>query len=210
MRTDVATDVELLEAWRAGDRHAGEALFERHFRSVYRFFRTKGVEAVDDLVQQTFLGCVEGRDRLRSEASFRTYMFAVARNQLFRHWKQRGAVRDDAEFESRSLHDMSPTASKVLVRRAEERALLEALRRIPVVFQIALELYYFENMRGPEIAAVLDVPEATVRSRLRRGTEHLRRQLEAVAESPDVLHSTLTNLDEWARGVRVHVEPATA
>ena len=206
----MATDLELLDAWRQGDDRAGKALFERHFRALYRFFRNKAAEAIDDLVQQTFLGCVEGRDRLRDDASFRTYMFTVARNQLFRHWKRRSSVRDDAEFETRSLHDMSPTPSNVLVHRAEERVVLEALRRIPFVFQVALELYYFENMRGPEIAAVLDVPEATVRSRLRRGLDHLRRQVEVIAESADVLHSTLTNLEQWASGVRTHVERATA
>lgn len=203
----MATDYELLEGWRGGDQRAGETLFERHFRALYRFFRNKGVDAIDDLVQQTFLGCVEGRDRLRGDASFRTYMFAVARNQLFRFWKQRGAARDDADFQTQSLCDLSPSASRVIARRAEQRALLEALRRIPLDYQIALELYYFEDMRGPEIAAVLDIPEPTVRSRLRRGGEQLRRQLEAIADSPEVLQSTLMNLDEWARGIRAQVEP---
>lgn len=202
----MSDDYALLDAWRAGDQKAGASLFERHFRAVYRFFRNKGVDAVDDLVQQTFLGCVEGRDRIRGEASFRTYMFAVARNQLYRYWQKHGGIADASEFESKSLYEIAPSASSLMAKRAEHKILLEALRRIPLDFQVALELYYFESMRGPEIAAVLEVPEATVRSRIRRGIEHLRRQIEAVSTSAELLQSTLTNLDDWARGVRGQVD----
>jgi DNA-directed RNA polymerase specialized sigma24 family protein len=56
-----ATDIELLEAWRGGDRRAGEQLFERHYAAVARFFRNKLEFGVDDLIQRTFLACVEGR-----------------------------------------------------------------------------------------------------------------------------------------------------
>lgn len=204
------SDVDLLEAWRGGDQPAGADLFNRHFRSLYLFFRNKSMDGIDDLVQQTFLGCLEGRDRMRSDASFRAYMYAVARNQLYRYWHKRDKTRDDQDFESVSVFDMMPSPSSVIAKRAEERVLLEALRRIPLDFQIALEFYYFENLRGPQIAEVLGVPEATVRSRLRRGLQHLRRQIEELASSPDVLESTLMNLDGWAQRVRERVDQHVA
>lgn len=194
----VDADLELLDAWRAGDRDAGVALFDRHFRELYRFFRNKAADRVDDLVQQTMLACVEARERMRGDATFRTYMFTVARNQLYRYWRERGAMDDGVDLESKSIHDLAPSAASVMGRRAEERVLLEALRRIPLEFQVALELYYFEGLRGPQIAEALEVPEATVRSRLRRGLGHLRRQIEALSSSPEVLRSTLTGLDQWA------------
>lgn len=197
----VDADIELLDAWRAGDRSAGVALFDRHFRELYRFFRNKAADRVDDLVQQTLLACMEARERLRGSATFRTYMFAVARNQLYRYWRERDSSGDGVDLESKSIHDLAPSAASVMGRRAEERLLLEALRRIPLEFQIALELYYFEGMRGPQIAETLEVPEATVRSRLRRGLEHLRRQIEALSSSPELLQSTLTGLDQWAGGL---------
>lgn len=174
------------------------ALFDRHFQELYRFFRNKAVDRVDDLVQQTLLACVEARERMRGEATFRTYMFAVARNQLFRYWRERGASDDGVDIASKSIHDLAPSAASVIGRRAEERVLLEALRRIPLEFQVAVELYYFEGLRGPQIAEALEIPEATVRSRLRRGLGHLRRQIEALSSSPELLQSTLTSLDQWA------------
>ena len=52
-------DAECLRAWASGDRKAGELLFERHFEAVARFFRNKTDRDHDDLIQATFLGCVE-------------------------------------------------------------------------------------------------------------------------------------------------------
>ena len=70
-------DRELLEAWRGGDEAAGRALFERHFDAIFRFFRAKLPEAAEDLTQQTFLGCLKGKERYRGESSFRTYLFTM-------------------------------------------------------------------------------------------------------------------------------------
>ena len=67
---------------------------------------------------------------------------------------------------------------------------------------MCLELYYYEGARGPELAAMLDIPEATVRSRLRRGLEHLRKQIEALAPSQALAESTAGDLDAWATELR--------
>ncbi|MFO0633263.1 MAG: sigma-70 family RNA polymerase sigma factor [Nannocystaceae bacterium] len=78
-------DLELLEAWRGGDAKAGNALFDRYFDAVFRFFRNKVADHADDLVQQTFLALVQARDRFRGDSSFRTYLFTAARSKLFNY-----------------------------------------------------------------------------------------------------------------------------
>jgi RNA polymerase sigma factor (sigma-70 family) len=195
------TDDSLLEAWRAGDRSAGEQLFERHYEALYRFYSRKTSVDVADLVQKTSLALVEGRERYRGDASARTFLFAIARNQLLVHF--RGRRRDAAlDFSVQSLHDLDPTPSQALFEKQDNRVLLEALRRIPLDLQIAIELHYWEGLHGPELARILDVPEGTVRSRLRRGLEMLRAQVANLATSPDALTTTLSNLDRWAERVR--------
>ena len=73
------SDRDLLEAWRDGDAKAGETLFDRHFDRVYRFFQTKvDRQDVDDLVQQTFMGCVQSRERFRGESQVGTYLLGIA------------------------------------------------------------------------------------------------------------------------------------
>ncbi|MCA9705343.1 MAG: RNA polymerase sigma factor [Myxococcales bacterium] len=188
------SDFELLEAWQDGDEAAGNLLFDRHFDDLYAFFRGKLSGVADDLVQKTFLACIEGRDRFRGEASFRTYMFAAARRIL---WRQLDHLRRDEALDpaSTSLHDLDPTPSQVLAERNEQRLVRQALRRIPVVFQVAIELYYVQGFRGPEIAQILEISEATVRSRIRRGLEQLRAAVEQLSEDPALVRSTLDELE---------------
>jgi RNA polymerase sigma-70 factor (ECF subfamily) len=196
-----ATDFELLDAWRAGNRDAGNALFDRYFDAVFRFFRNKVTEGAEDLVQQTFLACVQSRDHFRKDASFRTYLFTAARSKLYNYLERRG--REGAiDWGVTSCADLGVSPSGLLAQGQEQRLLLHALRRLPVDLQVALELYYFEQVRGPELAEVLGVPEGTVRSRLRRGREILREQLVQLSSSLEDVESTMTNLDDWAAAVR--------
>jgi RNA polymerase sigma-70 factor (ECF subfamily) len=176
-------DTELLERWRRADGRAGSALVKRHFPALHRFFANKARGYEDDLIQQTFVACVEDRDAFRGDASFRAYLFGLARHQLMDHYR-RIYRRQHLDFTSTSLCDLgtSPTGS---LARQEERELLDlALRELPVDQQIALELTYWEELAAPEVASVLGIPENTVYSRLRRGKAHLREALERLTQVP--------------------------
>jgi RNA polymerase sigma factor (sigma-70 family) len=200
----VKTDFELLTAWREGDRMAGNALFDRYFDALFRFFRNKVSEGADDLVQQTFLSCVQSRDRFRGDSSFRTYVFTIARRKLYDQLGRR--QRDGAiDYGVTSCADLGISPSGIMAEDEQQRLLLAALRSLPVDLQIALELYYFEKFRGPELSEVLGVPEGTVRGRLRRGRELLRAQLDKLQRDPVVVDATMTNLESWAAALRDQV-----
>src|SRR4051794_26389001 len=85
MAERINTDAELLADWSLGSSAAGEELIERHFMAVRRFFLNKAGCEVEDLVQETFLACVEARTRFKGQASFKTFLLAIARNQLLKH-----------------------------------------------------------------------------------------------------------------------------
>lgn len=191
-----ASDGELLLAWRAGDEGAGQQLYRRHFDAIFGFFRNKtdGADA-SDLVQKTFLTAVESKDRIENVESVRTFLFGIARRHLYRYWRNK--KRDaNLDFDASSVCDLDPSPSSLLEAKRERRVLLQALRKIPLDLQVALELYFWESLTGPELAAVLEIPVGTVRSRLRRGVEALRR---AVGElGAEALESTQDDLDRWA------------
>ena len=198
----------LLEAWRGGDAEAGEVLFERYFESVYRFFCNKVPRDVDDLVQETFLGCVGAKERFREEASFRTFLFAIARKVLLKY-RERWAPRDAGEeFHASRVADLDLTATQVVVENEAQALLLRALRRLPLDLQTALELFYWEGLPSREIAEVVELPHGTVRSRLRRGREMLRELIEELAANPRLRASTLGNFDLWL--AKIHGGPAVA
>jgi DNA-directed RNA polymerase specialized sigma24 family protein len=91
--TDDPDDAQLLERWRRGDAIAGNELFRRHYRSVARMFRNKAGDALEDLVQRTFLACLERTDRIEDPARFRRYLLATARNELYRFFRDRRGPR---------------------------------------------------------------------------------------------------------------------
>jgi RNA polymerase sigma-70 factor (ECF subfamily) len=194
--TDDDPDAAAVAAWRAGDKAAGEKLFEKHFDALYRFFRNKAEEGVEDLIQQTFLAVVGSIERFRGEASFRSYLFAIARNELLAHWRKRGQRSADVDVAEISIAAMSSAQpSRVVARRREQQMLLEALRTLPLDLQIALELVYWEDLTGPELAAALGVPEGTARSRLRRGKEMLAARLAELAGDPATVEESMRELD---------------
>ena len=198
-------DAELLEAWRGGDKRAGKLLFERHYDAVHRFFRNKVGSDAPDLVQKTFLGCLESVERYRGEGSFRSWLFAVAFRQLCKHYRAKASERARFDVATVSICDFDPTPSRMLAERREQRLLLEALRRIPLDYQLVLELYYWEDMAAPELAQVLAIPEGTVRSRLRRAKEALADKMSSLARTPELLRATFSDLDGWVRSLRAQL-----
>ena len=202
----VDDDSALFTAWCAGDRTAGAKLFDRHYESVARFFHNKVNESVaSDLIQNTFLGCVEARERFRGQSSFRTFLFAVARNLLHKHYREHQGPRGRIDFGEVTACDLAPTASAVMRAHEEKQLLLQALRRVPIECQEAMELLYWEKLTVVEIAEVFGIPVGTVKTRLHRGRRLLEEQMALLAETPELLESTLANLETWAENVRAQM-----
>jgi RNA polymerase sigma-70 factor (ECF subfamily) len=204
----MATDFELLEAWRGGEEEAGRELFGRHFDGVYRFFRNKVDDAAEDLTQQTFMGLVQGRDRFRGDASFRTYLFMIARKKLYSYLRTNQRRQDPVEFHSTSVADLGlPSPSRAVAVRQEQQLLLQALRQLPIEMQVALELFYWEELTVQEIADVLETPVGTVKSRLQRARLRLDEILAQLSTSEELLRSTRDNFEKWARDLQAHLGP---
>lgn len=198
-RERVADDLSLLLAWRDGDKASGERLFDRHFAALTRFFRNKASEGIDDLVQTTMLALLESAGRYRGEGSFRSFLFGIAYNVLRDHIRARARAFDPA---TDSVCDSAPGPSQAFAEKAEQRLLLEGLRRIPLEHQTLLELYYWEAMTASDIAQVLQVPVGTIRTRIRRAKALVEAAMESVATNVEVLKSTTTDFETWARSVR--------
>ncbi len=195
-------DRDLVLAWKAGDRTAGGTLIRRHLPSLHRFFSNK-VDAqgdVEELVQRTFTASAEGIERFRSDASFRTWMFAIARNvlSLWIRSRQRGEV----DLSQASLVDLGAGPSTAVAQAREQKLLLHALRRIPLESQTLLELYYWEDLSAAKLGEVFSTPEGTIRGRLRAAKLDLRAALDTLSKAGEDVESTVAKLEDWARSLR--------
>ncbi|MBX7078285.1 MAG: RNA polymerase sigma factor [Nannocystaceae bacterium] len=190
-------DAELLQRWHRGDKTAGNELFARHFPALRRFFRNKvGHEEAEDLIQRTMLETVRSAPSFRGEASFRTFIFTIARRELCHHIRRKHRKGNDADidFSVSSLEALGTSPSGFAAQKQDHQRILAALRAIPLDFQITLELHYWEQLDGKELAEVLGIAPGTVRSRLHRARAALRELLESREGAPatEDLESSIT------------------
>lgn len=178
---------DTLRRWRTGERSAGNALFERHVDAVIMFFRTKVDDGVEDLVQDTFLACSRGSSSVTGRGRFRAYLLGVARNVLFD--ALRSKYRAPFDPLTQSATDLGASPFSELAKQEEQRRIMQAMRALPLDFQITLELVYWQDMSGAEVAEVLQISPNTVRSRLARANERLRDLLSQPELSVDRLRS---------------------
>jgi RNA polymerase sigma factor (sigma-70 family) len=196
------TDIELLDRWCNGDSAAGNQLVLRHFDSLYRFFDNKIGSDIDDLIQATFLACVRSRDQFRRQSSFRTYLFTIARHELYRYLRERQRHHQDMDLDEVSIQHLGTSPTGKLARNQDHRRLLFALRSLPVEQQVLLELHYWEDMGAAELAEVFGITEPATHMRLSRARKALRACMEATADAPLPAETSLEDLDAWARKVR--------
>ena len=175
-------------------------MFQRHFDSVYGFFETKCETEADELTQATFLACVKSRDQFRAQSSFRTYLFTIARHELYRLLRTRHRRDDKLDFELSSIAQLISTPGTKIARNQDHLRLLEALRTLPVEQQTLLELHYWEDMDIAALAEVFDAPQATIRTRLHRARKALRDLIEGSA--PANVLETLETMDRWVAGMK--------
>lgn len=195
-----ADDFALLRAWRAGDETAGSSLFARHYRSVHSFFARRLPDVADDLTQRTLLACVEGQGSFRGEASFRGFLFGIARNQLLKQLRSR--ARAQAALERSGDDDYARTSPSAMVgRRQEQHLLLIAFARLPGDLQLTVELFYWQDLRTSEISAAMAVPISTVTTRLARARELLRQFVDELGGPEHPRQTLLADLDGWTRSL---------
>lgn len=191
------SDRDLLDAWHQGSARAAEQLAKRHYTSIRRFFDMRAPAFADDLTQQTFLGALEARDRFRGDASFRTFLFAIAHKQLLRHL--RAVVPRPQRFGTED--DPGTSLSVVAVRQQEHRLVLMALAQLPVDLQIVIELYYWEGMKTADIGEVLETGASTIGSRLARARELMREHIAAMTRPGPLRERLLGELESISRAL---------
>ena len=172
-------DLTLLESWRAGDGRAGQDLFNRHFADIYRFFEYKVGADADDLAQRTFMACVDARDRFRGGSSFRTYLFAIARNQLY-SFLRRLPRAEHVDFDQTSIADLVPSLASQLGRARDIERLRLALATLPAEQQLLLELHYWHELDAEALGEVFEAAPGTIRVRLLRARRALRQRMEQI------------------------------
>lgn len=183
-----------IERLKEGDAKAFDTLVNRYAPDVYNLLLriTEDSEEASDLTQETFLRALKSIRKFRGDAELKTWLFRIAINQSknrFRWWKRRKrekTVSLDAPI-GESETPMSETVEthfanpeETTLQNEREKFLFEALKELPDIFREAVILCDIEGLTYDEIATVLEISMGTVKSRIARGREELRKKLKDI------------------------------
>ena len=190
-RYETATDEEAMGAWQGGDADAFRELFQRWTPRLFSYFSVMSTESAMDLVQETWIKVVRGKDHFDPARPLKPWMFRIAsrvRTDMFRSWawKLRGLTarpnRDDAAGSVEPVDAVASTKPNPSVD-AEKNELGTRLRNevagLREPWRQAIVLHDLEGLTCAETAEVMGVPTATVLTWVRRGRLALRTRLEA-------------------------------
>ena len=178
---DGGAEAELLLKAARGDEPAFLLLYERHRTPVFRFAcRMLGSSPLaEDVTQECFLSVLRRPEAFRAErASLRTYLCAIARHLALKQLRKRGeeTTVDDSPDDAPAEAGASDPLNVVLQEEAAE-AVRRAVAALPPLQREAVVLFEYQEMSLADIAATCEIDVGTVKSRLHRARERLRRTL---------------------------------
>lgn len=173
------TDEELMLRYRDGELSAFQELYRRHSQGLYRFvaWRSPRRSWADEIVQDAWASLHAARAQYlpQPQASFRTYLYQIARNRLVDLLRQRGEQPE--AIDAPELADDGATPQQSAERRQQQALLHAAIAALPYEQKEALVLQQFSAMSIADIAVVTQAEPETVKSRLRYAMQKLRAQL---------------------------------
>lgn len=175
-------DAETLARIGGGDLEAFEEVYARYSRRVYAFTLRvlRNPELVEEAVSDTFLAIWRSAASFDGRSRASTWIFGVAYRKALRALERRRKV-DTVTPDQVTLVEDERTGPDATCAREEEARLLErALRGLPAEQRAVVELTYFHGLSYAEIAAVIECPVNTVKTRMFHARRKLRAALPAL------------------------------
>lgn len=185
---------EFIEKLRSGDANAFDTLVTRYAADIYGLLLriTRDTEEASDLTQETFLSALKAINKFRGDSNLKTWLFRIAVNQSknrFRWWKTRhrdktvsidAPLGDSETALSDTISGQFATPEENVLQNERTALLFEKLDKLPEIFQEAVILCDIEGLTYEEISSTLEISIGTVKSRIARGREELRKRLKDV------------------------------
>ena len=180
---DSGEDGDLMRRLLADDTVAFSVVYDRHASSVYglalRIMRDRS--AAEDVAQEAFVALWRDRHSYSPErGAASAWLLTITHNRAIDAIR-RGRCRGHAPLEDDDEREAPDRTDEEAMRRVEASVIGVALRTLPDAQRLVLELGYFSGLTHREIAARMQIPLGTVKSRTRLGLQKLGAQLEAPA-----------------------------
>jgi RNA polymerase sigma-70 factor, ECF subfamily len=133
----------------------------------------------EDVVQEVFISCYKSLENYREEASYKTWLYRITVNKCIDQTRKKRIFDYFSVNELRDLFiNTNQSAESEVFLHTDKHELANAVMNLPIKYREVVVLYYYEYLSIKEIAHITDLNAQTVKTRLKRAKEQLRRMYE--------------------------------
>jgi RNA polymerase sigma-70 factor, ECF subfamily len=181
--SEALSDIEVLKQVANGDQRGLETLYNRHSGRTFKFLLrlTENRSAAEDLTHDVFLEVWKSAKRFEGRSSVATWIFSIARYKALDAGRKQRAL---TEHDLPTHPEPSPEAEAMQASSSDYmRACMMALSQ---EHREIIDLVYFHEKSVKEVSEILDIPEATVKTRMFYARKKLKEMLQAQGDQKDV------------------------
>jgi RNA polymerase sigma-70 factor, ECF subfamily len=161
------SDEDLIARIANGDRLAMKVLFARHHVRVYRFVlrMVRNEATAEDLISEVFLDVWRQADKFEGRSTVSTWMLSIARFKALSALRRRSDAELDEETAA-AIEDQADDPEVALTKKDKGAALRQCLTRLSAEHREIIDLVYYHEKSVEEVAGIVGIPEATVKTRM--------------------------------------------
>lgn len=144
---------------------------------VYSYVNNK--EVAEDLTQDIFVKCYKSLHTYKGNSNLKTWLWRIAINHCkdyLKSWYNKKIIVTEDDFTY--MESQKESVEQTVIQNAEDRELASAVMNLPIKYREVIYLFYYEELSIKEIAIVIDVKENTIKTRLKKAKELLKKGLE--------------------------------
>ncbi|OJD58115.1 RNA polymerase factor sigma C [Bacillus sp. N35-10-4] len=144
---------------------------------VYSYVNNK--EVAEDLTQDIFVKCYKSLHTYKGNSNLKTWLWRIAINHCkdyLKSWYNKKVIVTEDDFTYTGSQKES--VEQTVIQNAEDRELASAVMNLPIKYREVIYLFYYEELSIKEVAIVIEVKENTIKTRLKKAKELLKKGLE--------------------------------
>lgn len=181
------TDTEMIKRCKDGDREAFNALMEKYQNIMFgmAYSLLSDYQDAEDAVQETFIKAYKSISSFKGDSAFTTWLYVICRNScndILRKRQKHSVVTsidadDDDGGPVKEIKSDAPSPEDVVELNETQALVRDAINSLKPEYKEVLVLSDIQQMSYDEVSAILKIPNGTVKSRLNRARNALRKKL---------------------------------